>query len=61
MGQIGAILGKAKVNISAMTLGRREKGGSEMTVLNVDSQVPDEVIKELSNSKFISGVRQIKL
>ncbi len=61
VGQIGAILGKAKVNISAMTLGRREKGGSEMTVLNVDSQVPDEVIKELSDSKFVSGVRRIKL
>ena len=61
VGQIGVILGKANINIAAMTLGRRERGGREMTVLNVDSPVPADVLEEIKKSEHISDVKQVRL
>ena len=40
VGKIGTILGNEGINIAAMTLGRKDKGGS-LTVLNLDSSVPE--------------------
>jgi len=47
MGAIGTVLGEAGVNISDMTLGRREKGEPAVTVYNVESEVPDEVMNKI--------------
>ena len=61
VGQIGVVLGKVNINIAGMTLGRRARGGKEMTVLNVDSQVPEEVRSEIEKSEYILNVKQVKL
>ena len=61
VGQIGVILGRAKINIAGMTLGRKKRGGKEMTVLNIDNQVPEKVLKEIKDVKHILDVQQVKL
>ncbi|MCL5674641.1 MAG: phosphoglycerate dehydrogenase [Candidatus Omnitrophica bacterium] len=58
MGYIGTIIGKKNVNIASMTLGRKEKGGQAITVLNLDSEIDKQTIKEIE--KF-SGIWRIKL
>ncbi|MDI6784864.1 MAG: phosphoglycerate dehydrogenase, partial [bacterium] len=40
IGSVGVTLGKHKINIAGLTLGRKEKGGLAVTGLNVDEFVP---------------------
>jgi D-3-phosphoglycerate dehydrogenase len=59
IGKIGTILGEAAVNIGAMNLGRRAKGGEAMVVLSVDSPVDDAIIEELKvaiGARFVRAV-----
>ena len=59
IGKIGTILGEAKVNIGAMNLGRRIKGGEAMVVLSVDSPVGGETLAKLSEAigaRFVKAV-----
>jgi D-3-phosphoglycerate dehydrogenase len=48
VGPVGMILGEHDVNIAGMQLGRRERGGPSLMVLNVDHPVSDEVLKEVA-------------
>jgi D-3-phosphoglycerate dehydrogenase len=61
IGQIGTILGRNKINIAGMSFGRDEKGGNAVSVLNIDSEVPKNVLEEIRNAKNIQGVRLVKL
>ncbi|MCD5390635.1 phosphoglycerate dehydrogenase [candidate division NPL-UPA2 bacterium] len=61
IGRIGTILGAQGINIAAMTLGRKEKGGREVTVLNLDSSVPKSTLKDIENIKEIFEVRLARL
>lgn len=61
IGQIGSLLGDNNINIAEMTFGRVEKGGDAITVLNVDSQVSNEVLEKIKQSENILDVKQIKL
>ncbi len=61
IGQIGTILGQHKINIAGMTLGRTKAGGDAMTVLNVDEQISDEVIKQIRSAKHVIDAKVIKL
>lgn len=61
IGTIGTILGRNHINIAGMTFGRRKPGGRAITVLNVDSPVPDEVLRELSSADNIYDARLITL
>ncbi|MDG5469339.1 phosphoglycerate dehydrogenase [Deltaproteobacteria bacterium IMCC39524] len=59
IGKIGTILGEAQVNIGAMNLGRRIKGGEAMVVLSVDSPVGGETLAKLSEAigaRFVKAV-----
>ena len=61
MGAVGTILGKNKVNIASITFGREVKGGLVTSVVNVDSEVPESVIKELKQTPDIVFVKLIKV
>lgn len=50
IGKIGTILGEAGVNIGAMNLGRRGKGGEAMVVLSVDSPVDETTLAKLAGA-----------
>jgi len=61
VGTIGTILGRNRINIASMSFGRRKQGGRAITVLNVDSPVPDPVIKEILSAENIFDARLVKL
>ncbi|MBI4367931.1 MAG: phosphoglycerate dehydrogenase [Candidatus Omnitrophica bacterium] len=62
VGGVGNILGKNKVNIAEMTLGRVQKGNQTfaMTVINTDQAVPAAVLKELKAFRPIISAKVIK-
>ena len=61
IGFIGTILGKHKVNIAQMTVGRQQPGGEAIAVLNLDSPPPEEALKEVKGHAQISSVSVVKL
>lgn len=61
VGEIGTILGQNRINIAGMTFGREKPGGKAITVLNVDSIIPQKVLEKLKNCKNIFDARLIKL
>ena len=44
-----------------MACGRRQEGGQALTILNVDSLVPDELIEEILTQDYIAWVKQVSL
>lgn len=62
VGAVGTILGKNKVNIAEMTLGRvaKEKKTMAMTVINTDQAVPLQVLKELKEFPPIIDAKVVK-
>jgi D-3-phosphoglycerate dehydrogenase len=48
VGRIGTLLGDSQVNIAYMSLGRDRSGGHAIAVLNLDSPLPDPVLKRLA-------------
>jgi D-3-phosphoglycerate dehydrogenase / 2-oxoglutarate reductase len=61
VGHLGTLLGKHKVNIASMSLGRDTAGGLALTVLSLDSQPPQAVLEELKKDHDISNVKVITL
>ncbi len=61
VGYIGTLMGKYKVNIANMSLSRDNKGGHALTVLNLDSVPPAELLEEIQKDPDISNVRVVKL
>ncbi len=61
IGQIGTILGRNKINIAGMSFGREKPGENSISLLNVDSEVPKDVLEEIRKAKNIDDVTMIKL
>lgn len=61
VGAIGTILATAKINIAGITLGREGQDGVAVSVVNVDSQIPEEVMTKLRQTKNILLVKAIKV
>ncbi len=47
IGHIGMILGRHNVNIAGMQVGRHQRGGEAIMVLNVDDAIPQEALDEV--------------
>jgi D-3-phosphoglycerate dehydrogenase / 2-oxoglutarate reductase len=63
IGFIGTILGKHKVNIAHMALGREgnEPGGASIAVLNLDNAPTPETLAELGKHPDVQGVELVRL
>jgi D-3-phosphoglycerate dehydrogenase len=61
IGRVGTILGERGVNISRFHLGRRERGGEAMAVIEVDAPLADGTLTELRAFEPVISARQIKL
>ena len=61
IGKIGTILGEAEVNIGAMNLGRRGKGGEAMVVLSVDSPIDEAIVARLHEAICAHFVKAVHL
>lgn len=61
VGRVGTILGDRGVNISRFHLGRRERGGEAMAVIETDAPLDDATLGELRALEPIIYARQIVL
>ncbi|MBI5207834.1 MAG: phosphoglycerate dehydrogenase [Candidatus Firestonebacteria bacterium] len=61
IGRLGTILGSHNINIAGMRYGRKEKGGSALSLYMVDTEIPSNVIKEIEKINGIEWVKTISL
>jgi D-3-phosphoglycerate dehydrogenase len=61
IGHVGTVLGRAGINIADLTLGRKARGESAVTVCNVDDQPSDEVLREIGSIPQILDVKMVNL
>jgi D-3-phosphoglycerate dehydrogenase len=61
IGFIGTIFGKHQVNIAQMTVGRQLPGGEAIAVLNLDSQPPEDALKEVRAHPNITSLSVVQL
>ena len=57
----GKELGEAQINIAGMQIARHTAGGPALSVLTVDSNVPDELLERLRSAIDASFLREITL
>ncbi|MCK5219134.1 phosphoglycerate dehydrogenase [bacterium] len=61
VGKMGTILGDAGINIAALHMGRNELGGEVISILNLDSDVPQELLTDLYRAAKIKTMKLVKL
>jgi D-3-phosphoglycerate dehydrogenase len=61
IGHIGMVLGQHAVNISRFHLGRRERGGEAMAVIETDAPLETGALEELRSFEPVISARQIEL
>jgi D-3-phosphoglycerate dehydrogenase len=61
IGFIGQVLGEAKVNIAGMNLTRQAIDGQAVSLINIDSCIPDETLEKLRAHPHIVAANQIVL
>jgi D-3-phosphoglycerate dehydrogenase len=61
VGYLGTLMSKHHVNIASMSLSRDTEGGQALTVLNLDSVPPAEVLDEIQRDPDISNVKVVQL
>lgn len=61
IGDIGTILGKERVNIATMQVGRNERGEKALMVLNVDDYISNETLNNLMKINNVLWAKAVKL
>jgi D-3-phosphoglycerate dehydrogenase len=61
VGVVGNALGKLKINIADMQVGRTQEGGQALMALTVDSVIPKEIIDVIASETGASLVRYVNL
>ncbi|MFA4966754.1 MAG: phosphoglycerate dehydrogenase [Candidatus Margulisiibacteriota bacterium] len=61
IGKVGTFLGQAKINIASMDVGRIKVNEAAVMVLNVDSDVPDKQLSELTKIEGISAATVVRV
>jgi D-3-phosphoglycerate dehydrogenase len=61
VGYLGTLMARYNLNIASMSLSRDTVGGQALTVLNLDSVPPPELLEEIQKDPDINNVRVVKL
>ena len=61
IGKVGTFLGQHSINIAAMDVGRVKVGEKAVMALNVDTQISDQVLRDLTKIEGISGATLVKV
>lgn len=61
IGFIGQVLGEAEINIAMMNLSRRKIRGQAISLINVDSRIPEAVLETLRADERILDAVQVEL
>src|SRR5512134_2581171 len=59
VGRVGTFLGEKGINIAGLQLGRRDVGGTAVSLISVDNPVPDPVLKQLSKLPNITAAKYL--
>ncbi len=60
IGELGRILGEAKVNIATFNLGRSATGGDAIALLEIDEELSDKVIEDVRALPQVTQARRLK-
>lgn len=61
IGHLGTLLGAAGINIAGMSNGRDKPGGTSITVVNVDTHVPADVLAKVKKLQHVLDAKLITL
>lgn len=61
IGKIGTMLGSDNINIAGMQLGRNKPRGNAVSIVNVDSPIPDETLSKIRAMSNIIYAKMIRL
>ncbi len=61
IGRVGTLLGERGVNISNFHLGRRERGGEAMALIEIDAPVDKETLQSLRELEQVISAQPIEL
>ena len=61
VGNVGTLLGEAKINIARLELGRERIGGMAISLIHVDDAIPDAVLERLRTLPNIVSAQLIRL
>ncbi len=61
IGRVGTCLGEHGVNISRFHLGRQERGGEAMAVIETDAPLAEDALAELRSFPEVTSARRIQL
>ncbi|PWB67646.1 MAG: phosphoglycerate dehydrogenase [Deltaproteobacteria bacterium] len=59
VGRVGTFLGEKGINIAGLQLGRKEVGGTAVSLVSVDNPVPEPVLKQLSKLPNITAAKYL--
>ncbi len=59
VGRVGTYLGEKGINIAGLQLGRREAGGTAVSLINVDNPVPEKVLAQLGKLPNITAAKYL--
>ena len=59
VGRVGTFLGEKGINIAGLQLGRKEVGGTAVSLISVDTAVPEPVLKQLSKLPNITAAKYL--
>ncbi len=59
VGRVGTFLGEKGINIAGLQLGRKEVGGTAVSLISVDTTVPEPVLKQLSKLPNITAAKYL--
>jgi D-3-phosphoglycerate dehydrogenase len=61
IGGIGTLMGQNGINIARMQFGREKQGGRAMSVVSVDSAIPDKVMDAVRKLPNVLSVKQVRI
>jgi D-3-phosphoglycerate dehydrogenase len=61
VGSVGTVLGRRRINIAGLELGRERAGGQALALVHVDAYVSAEVLDELRSLESVISAQQIHL
>jgi len=61
IGEVGTLLGQNNINIARMDVARDQPRGSAVMILNLDDEIPPDILQKLKASPNINEVTQILL
>lgn len=59
VGRVGTFLGEKNINIAGFQLGRKEIGGTAISLINVDNVVSDDVLRQLAKLPNVTSAKYL--